>query len=114
VLTLTHGATVISLKFDSAFTGDHFKLTTDGGTGTDVTLVAGAGATFASLAGDVTNFVGSNSLLKSEKFLPGGHGLNSGLTLADPAAQVLGACGIASHTSVDHGLSHAIGAMFKA
>jgi len=42
ILTITKGATVIQLGFDSPFTGDHFVLASDGHGGTDVTLQAGA------------------------------------------------------------------------
>ena len=43
VLTITKGATVINLTFDSAFAGDHFVLTANGA-GSDLTLSSGASA----------------------------------------------------------------------
>ena len=42
ILTITQGATVIELGFNSAFTGEHFVLASDGHGGTDVTLQTGA------------------------------------------------------------------------
>lgn len=48
---------MIDLQFNSAFTGDHFKLSADGAMGTDVALAKGAGATVAGLSHDVLNFV---------------------------------------------------------
>jgi fibronectin-binding autotransporter adhesin len=42
ILSITKGATTIQLGFDSAFTGEHFVLASDGHGGTDVTLQTGA------------------------------------------------------------------------
>jgi hypothetical protein len=42
ILTITQGATVIELGFNSAFTGEHFVLASNGHGGTDVTLQTGA------------------------------------------------------------------------
>jgi hypothetical protein len=114
-LTLTNGTTVITLGFNSSVAGDHFVLTpTANGKGTDVTLATGPGATLASLAHDVRNFVSGNSLLMNEKFLLGGHGPGSSLTLADPSALDPGIYGSASHASLGHSLVHDVSAVFKA
>jgi hypothetical protein len=42
ILSITKGATMIQLGFDSAFTGEHFVLASNGHGGTDVTLQTGA------------------------------------------------------------------------
>jgi hypothetical protein len=42
ILSITKGATTIQLGFDSAFSGDHFVLASNGHGGTDVTLQTGA------------------------------------------------------------------------
>jgi hypothetical protein len=51
ILTITKGATTIQLGFDSAFTGDHFVLASNGHGGTDVTLQTGAASEPVALHG---------------------------------------------------------------
>jgi hypothetical protein len=116
VLTLTHGASVITLDFNSSVSGDKFVLTANG-VGTDVTLVSGAAATatratLASLAHDVRNFLGKDTASMGDRFLLGGHDASSSLTTA-AAAHDVGGYGFASHASVDHGIAHAALVAFK-
>jgi hypothetical protein len=106
-LTLTHGATVITLDFNSSVSGDQFVLTAAGG-GTDATLASGADATVASLCHDVTNFVSDyHRALIDDRSMPA-HGVGSRLL---PAASATASdhtgYGIASHASIDHGSAHA-------
>ena len=114
VLKLTHGATVINLQFNSAFTGDNFVLTASGN-GTDVTLASGADATFASVGHDVTNFVSDgHRALMDDRSMPV-HGLASTLlSIRSAAASDHASYGFALHALIDHGLAHDAMALFKA
>jgi hypothetical protein len=111
LLTLTKGATVIKIGFNSAFAGDHFVLTADG-KGTDVSLAAGAAATLANLAHDVTNFVGKETFPTSERFMLGAFDLASSLVTADPTAHS-SVHGGSLHSFIDHGFDHLAGGVLK-
>jgi hypothetical protein len=111
LLTLTKGATVIKIGFNSGFAGDHFVLTADG-KGTDVSLAAGAAATLASLAHDVTNFVGKETFPTAERFMLGALGLASSLVMADPSADS-SVHGGSLHSFIDHGFYHLAGGVLK-
>jgi hypothetical protein len=111
LLTLTKGATVIKIGFNSGFAGDHFVLTADG-KGTDVSLAAGAAATLASLAHDVTNFVGKETFPTSERFMLGAFDLASSLVTADPTAHS-SVHGGSLHSFIDHGFDHLAGGVLK-
>jgi hypothetical protein len=50
ILTITKGASVVNLGFNSAFAGDHFVLSAHGA-GSDLTLQSGAAANPASVHG---------------------------------------------------------------
>jgi hypothetical protein len=108
ILTITKGATTINLKFDSAFAGEHFVLTANG-SGTDVSLATGAGATLAASSHDITNFVGyEHRALTGDQFTLGGHGFISGPMLhTDPALLALSGHGFSSDPFTDHGIAHA-------
>jgi hypothetical protein len=108
LLTITKGATTLHLQFDSAFSGEHFVLTANG-SGTDVSLATGAGATLAASGHDITNFVGyEHRALTGDQFTLGGHGFISGLTLhTDPALLALGDHGFSANALTDHGVAHA-------
>jgi hypothetical protein len=107
-LTITKGATTINLKFDSAFSGEHFVLTPNGN-GTDVSLQSGAAATLAALGHDITNFVGDNhGALMSDRFTLSAHAFGSGPMLyTDPALVALGGHGFSANAFTDHGIAHA-------
>jgi hypothetical protein len=109
VLTLTKGTTVITLQFNSAFSGDHFVLSPDGHGGTDVHLKSGAAATLAASGHDLMNFVGDeHRALMGDRFMLGDPGAGSGFTLhADPALESWGAHGFSANPLTDHGLAHA-------
>jgi hypothetical protein len=114
VLTLTHGTTMITLDFNSAFTGDHFVLTANA-SGTDLTLAtgaaltAGANATFASLGRDIMNFVSDyHRELTDSRFVQNVAGMHSALTSpAHADTRELGVFGHALHGLTDYGLTHA-------
>ena len=113
-LTLTHGATVIKLDFDSAFTGDHFVLTA-AGSGTDLTLASGAHAVFASLGHDVRNFVSDHHrALTDGRIMPMYDPGSSVMPTANTAASDLTGYSFASHALIDHGVAHAVLGVCKA
>ena len=98
---------MINLQFNRAFTGDHFKLSADGGKGPDVTLAKGAGATFAGFNHDVLNFVSDYHRGLTEGRMMPVHGLDrTWLSTASGAASDVTGYGFASHVFVDHGLAH--------
>jgi autotransporter adhesin len=108
VLTLTHGATVITLDFNSSVSGDHFVLTANGN-GTDVTLASGPAATLAAAGHDLMNFVGDEhrALMGGQSML-GAHAFGSGSMLhPDPALLALSGHGFSANALTDHGIAHA-------
>jgi hypothetical protein len=114
VLTLTHAATVITLDFNSAFTGDHFALTA-AGSGTDVTLATGANPTLATLAHDALNFVSDYHRTMTDDRTLHVHGLGSSLMpTAVAAGSDITSHGFASNAFIDHGLAHGVIGVCKA
>jgi hypothetical protein len=65
ILSITKGATMIQLGFDSAFTGDHFVLASNGHGGTDVTLQTGGAAQPLTMHGFSSNVFADHGILHS-------------------------------------------------
>jgi hypothetical protein len=106
VLTITQGGTKVTLQFNSAFSGEHFVLKSDGHSGTDVQLQSGAAQTLAAAASDPENFVSAEhrALLGAERALLGAGAFDSSRILhVEPALAALNAHGFASNGFVDHG-----------
>jgi hypothetical protein len=108
VLTITKGATSITLQFDSAFSGKHFVLSADGHGGGELHLQSGAGATLDASAHDLMNFVGEEHramMGHQSVFSPAGVG--SGLMLQTDPALAFSGHGFSANAFTDHGLAHA-------
>jgi len=109
-LTITKGATTINLQFDSSFTGDHFALKADGGSGTDVILQSGAVPTLAASGRDILNFAGdAQRASMGDRFIFNTHGFGSGPMLhTDPALAALSGHGFSANASTDYGFAHGL------
>jgi hypothetical protein len=114
VLTITKGATTITLQFDNAFSGKHFVLSADGHGGSDLHLQSGAGATLAASAHDLMNFVGEeHRAMMGHQSLLSAAGAGGGLTLQTDPALAFSGHGFSANAFTDHDIAHASIAMLK-
>jgi hypothetical protein len=111
-LTITSGATTITLQFDSAFTNKHFALKADGHGGTYVELQSGA-ATLAAAAQERMSFVSDEhrALMGGETLQMRAIGSSFAPAASTTAHEFIG--GFAWHAG-DHGLAHFASTVFKA
>jgi hypothetical protein len=111
ILTITKGATTISLQFNSAFSGQHFVISADGHGGSNIHLQSGAAPTLTAAAHDILNFVGeAHRAMMGHASMPilGAHGAGSSFGFqSDAPLSALSAHGFADSAFIQHGFAHA-------